>query len=176
LSVLTTQQLAAFKTALTTDPAYAAAIAVGDDTAAAAVANQDAAPDYYVWRTTVSEDEYTQTAGVDVANANAATTFSWTGAGYITRNQGERDAWARLFRSGSTNPSLANVRQAFSDILSGATAPAPANRNHMLVKSKRKATRAEKLYATGTGTYASPAVLGYEGGVTADDVRRALNS
>lgn len=120
-------------------------------------------PDYWVWRTSVTEEEITSTTGVDVANGGAATNWAWTGAGFITRSQGERDCWARIFRGGSCNPSLANVRQAFSDIISGGTAPAPANRNHMLVIAKRRASRIEKLLATGTGSFASPAVMGFEG-------------
>ncbi len=141
--------------------------------AVAAFYNQPASPDYYVWRTNVAEDEYVGTTGIDVANGNAATDFSWTGTGFITRSQGERDAWARIFRNGSCNPSRANVRTAFGDILSGATAPAPANRNHMLVISKRKATWTEKLFATGTGTFASPAVMAVEGPLTLADVQAA---
>lgn len=137
--------------------------------------NLTAAPDFYVWRTSVAEAEFVGTAGVDVANAGAATNWSWVGAGFITRSQGERDAWNRLFMGGSCNPSLANVRQALADILSGGTAPAPANRNHLLVIAKRKATRAEKLFATGTGSFAPPAMLVVEGAVTFADIDAALN-
>lgn len=135
--------------------------------------NQPASPDFYVWRTKVTEDEFVSTTGVDVANGNAATNWDWTGAGFITRSQGERDAWARIFRSGYCNPSLSNVRQAFSDILSGATAPAPANRNHMLVIAKRKASWLEKLFATGTGSFASPALMAVEGPISGADVSLA---
>lgn len=148
------------------------------DQAAADAYNVAASPDFYVWRSAVTEEEFVATAGVDVANGGAATTFNWTGTGYIGRTQGERDAWARIFLGGDCNPSLANVRQAFSDILSGSTSPAPANRNHMLVLSKRKATRGEKLLSAGTGTFASPANMGVgaEGPVTATNVSEARNS
>lgn len=145
------------------------------DEPAAALLNAAASPDWYVWRSNVTEDEFTQKGGVDVANSNAATVFNWTGTGYITRSQGERDAWARLFRNGAVNPSLPNVRQAFGDILSGGTAPAPANRNHLLVLSKRKATVGEKLYATGTGTFATPANMVVEGLITVTNVSEARN-
>ncbi len=131
--------------------------------------NAAASGPQWVWRTAVTEDEFVQATGVDVANGNAQTVWSWTGAGYITRVQGERDAWVRIFKGGQCNPSLANVRQAFVDILSGVTAPAPANRNHLTVIAKRQATTAENALATGTGTFAAPkslATFSTDGGVS----------
>ena len=101
----------------------------------------------------------------------SGTTFNWTGAGFITRAQGERDAWRELFDvDGWVNPSLTNVRQAFADIFSGGTAPAPANRTHLLAVARRKASRIEKLYATGTGSTGSPGTLVFEGTVTPSEI------
>lgn len=146
----------------------------GSDDVALTVANfynANASPDFWVWRTSVGKDELTNSTSVD------GTTFNWTGTGFITRNQGERDAWRELFdRDGNCNPSLANVRQAFTDIFSGGTVPAPANRTHLATVSRRKATRFEKLFAAGTGSTASPAVMALEGALTVDDVKRAWNS
>lgn len=127
----------------------------------------NATPAVYVWKTSLPEDEITQKTGSDLAAGGAATNWAWTGSGFITRTQGERDAWARIFRSGACNPSLSNVRQAFADILSGGTAPAPANRNHLLVMSKRPATNYERLFWTtagagagASGAYATPMNVG----------------
>lgn len=139
--------------------------------AVAAAYNANASPDFWVWRTRVSKDELVGATSVD------GTTFSWTGTGFITRAQGERDAWRELFNgAGFCNPSLPSVRQAFADIFSGATAPAPANRTHLTATARRKATRAEKLFATGTGSTASPAVMGAEDALTGNDVLQAWNS
>lgn len=41
---------------------------------------------------------------------------------------------------------------------------------------KRKSTNYEKLDSIGTGTFASPATLGYEGAISKDDVEAARNS
>lgn len=142
------------------------------DEEAAAQYNAAASPDFWVWKTKVTKDELTNSTSVD------GTTFNWTGAGFITRSQGERDAWRELFNgSNSVNPSLPQVRQAFSDIFSGGTAPAPANRTHLTTVSRRKATRGEKLFATGTGSTASPAVMGAgaEGLISASNVSEARN-
>lgn len=130
--------------------------------------NLNAAVDFWVWRTKVSKDELVGSTSVD------GTTFSWTGAGYITRAQGERDAFNAIFdATGTVNPSLASVRQAFADIFSGNTAPAPANRTHLNTVARRKATRFEKVFATGTGSTGSPAILVIEGRVSADVVAQA---
>jgi hypothetical protein len=130
--------------------------------------NSNAAPDFWVWRTRVTRDELLTSIGPD------GTTFAWTGTGYITRAQGERDAFNAIFTSDAAlNPSLANVRQAFADIFSGNTAPAPANRTHLSAVSRRKATRLEKLFATGTGSTASPATMAFEGAVSYQDISRA---
>jgi hypothetical protein len=136
----------------------------------AAALNVTASPDYWVTRSRVHKSEITNSTSVD------ATTFNWTGAGFITRSVGERDAWRELFdTNGYTNPSLPNVKQAFIDIFSGATAPAPANRTHIATVCRRKATIAEKVLATGTGTTASPGTMGAEGDVTWADVMNVRN-
>jgi len=132
--------------------------------------NLNASPDYWVWRTSVAKGEYVNSTSAD------GTTFNWTGTGFIGRSQGERDAWREMFNGTNVvNPSLPQVRQAFQDIFSGGTAPAPANRTHMAAISRRKAKNGEKLFATGTGSTASPAVMGYEGSISLQDVNSALN-
>lgn len=139
--------------------------------------NLPASPDYWVWRTLVTKVEYTQSTSQD------GTTFNWTGSGFIGRSQGERDAWRELFNgTESCNPSLLNVRQAFLDIFSGVMAPAPANRAHLASVSRRRCTRAEKLYAIDTpnsganrGTTGDPDTLVFEGNVSVSDVDAARN-
>lgn len=127
-------------------------------------------PDFWVWRTSVSKAELTQSTSVD------ATTFNWTGTGFITRTVGEQTAFRELFDGqGFCNPSLPSVRTAFSDIFSGATAPAPANRTHLVTVARRKANNVEKLYAVGTGSTAVPAVMIYEGTISGDDIEAARN-
>ena len=137
----------------------------------ALIYNLIVAPDFWTWRTAVSKDELVGSTSVD------GTVFNWTGAGYITRSQGERDAFAQIFNgAGFVNASLANVRQAFGDIFSGGTAPAPANRTHLLTVARRKATRIEKLFASGIGSTASPALMNFEGNINYNDILLARNS
>ncbi len=46
----------------------------------------------------------------------------------------------------------------------------------ILAAQKRAATKAEALFATGTGSDASPGTLIWEGTLSVDDVSRALNA
>jgi hypothetical protein len=131
--------------------------------------NLTASPDFWVWRTSVEKKEVTTQVSVD------GTTFTWAGNGFISRSVGELECWNQLFNSSLTcNPSLPNVRQAFTDIFSG-TGNAAANRTHLLASGRRKATFTEKMFATGTGSTASPATMSFEGGVTASEIDAARN-
>lgn len=170
--MLTPAQLTTLKANIIADAAFNGLPSNTDGAFVIAAAyNLPASPDFWVWRTRVSKDELVQTTSVD------GTTFNWTGAGFITRAVGERDAWRELFSlDGICNPSLASVRQAFADIFSGATAPAPANRTHLLAVGRRKALRIEKLFATGTGSTASPATMVIEGTISYQDVQAARES
>lgn len=143
------------------------AIGVQDEEAAGLL-NVLASPDFWVWRTAVTKAEITEQQSID------ATNFVFAGNGFIARSTGELTCWEELFSTGACNPSLANVRQAFQDIFSG-TGNAATNRTHLLVVARRKSTVGEKLFATGTGSTASPATmaLGAEGNVTAANVSQA---
>lgn len=171
--MLTTAQKTTLKTDILADPAFNGVPNSSDGHFAIAEAyNQVVAPDFWVWRSAVTKAELTNATSVD------GTTFNWTGAGFITRSQGERDAWRELFTGSenTVNPSLPSVRQALGDIFSGGTAPAPANRTHLLTIARRKASRIEKLLGSGTGSTASPATMTFEGPLSYQDVADARNS
>lgn len=159
---LTSEQLAALKVAIDADPSLSAYPLTTDGyiDLANKLNSETASPEFWVWRSSVAKNEYTQQASVD------GTTFNWTGSGFISRSQGERDAWVQIFNSSQTvNPSLVNVRQAFADIFSGNTAPAPANRTHLLAISRKKATRIEQIFAVASA--APPTPSGNLGSTTA---------
>ncbi len=172
--VLTTAQLQALKADIVADSTLNAIPKNSDGCQLVADAyNLAAAVDHWVWRTSVGETDYTRNSGIDT-DGTTVTTWSWTT--YIGRSQGERDAWPRLFMGGGTgcNPSLVNVRSAFTDIFSGAGGA--TQRAHLLAISRRKATRAEKLFAAGSGTAASPSVMAAEGVMTSTNVFAAMAS
>lgn len=171
MATLTAAQRAILKAAILADPVLSTKVSgPGTDYGFIANAlNTNNVPDFWCWRTAVAKDE------IVTATSGDGTVFAWTGAGFITRAQGERDAWRELFSAaGTVNPALTNVRQAFSDIFSGATAPAPANRAHLLAIGRRKASLAEKLLATGTGSTAVPGFFGFENGIAIGDIGAIL--
>ena len=168
--MLTPTQLAALKADILADQSLSSQPMNSDGAfAIAAVYNQNAAPDFWVWRTYVLKHEIVQ------QTSRNGTNFIWAGNGFITRSTGEQTAWHELFNSDlACNPSLLNVRQAFIDIFSGA-GNAASNRTHLDAVSRRKATRAEKLFSTGTGldTSAVAATMSFEGMLTYQDVEQA---
>lgn len=167
---LTAAQQTTLKTDITSAAnaaALGAFIAASDWPSVAIFYNGVAVPDFWVWRSFVSQTEYVSTTSVD------GTTWSWPQ--YITRSQGERDGWREMFADArGVNPSLVNVRQAVADIFSGVGAAPVAQRTHLLTISRRKASLFEKLFATGTGLVSSPALMGLEGSVSADAVQQAM--
>jgi hypothetical protein len=171
---LTPVQLAALKADINIDPILSV-LPLNSDTAAfiAEQYNLTASPDYWVWKTALTRKEVVESTSLDPDGVTPRT-FNWTGNGFITRSQGERDAWREMWNhSGAVNPSLPSIRQAFQDIFSGAAAPAPSNRQHLLNVARKRATRAEKLFATGTGTAATPGVMSFEGLLQYPDVVEA---
>lgn len=165
---MTPAQLAAaipiLKPLIEAEPSLAQAVLTGQDNIIAAWLNVTAAPDFFVTKTSLSRHD------ILTATSGEGTTFAWAGGAYITRAQGERDAFREMFNStGTVNPTLASITAAFADIFSGAGGA--GNRTHIAAISKRKATRAEKALATtpGTGLLASPATLTFDGSVSTEE-------
>lgn len=109
---------------------------------------------FTVWRTDVAVE--------DVKNA-----IVWTE--YIAAtSDAERDAQNLIISNGTVNAADPNIRQAFLDIYSG---PQKATtRSNLTEISKREARRVEALFATGTGTTASPGTMVVEGTISFQDV------
>jgi hypothetical protein len=126
--------------------------------------NALANPVFWGWRSSVTKDELVNSVGPD------GTTFTWVGNGFITRSVGEQAAFREMFDvNGAVNASRVNVRNAFGDIFSG-TGNALANRTHLLAVARRQATRVERLFATGTGSIATPGTFVVEGALSINDV------
>jgi hypothetical protein len=171
---LTSQQLAAIKADILASPDLASQPANTDgDFEIARLYNLEASPAFYAWKTKLLRHDVTDKAGP------SGTTFDWgTQSGnYIQRSQGERDCWREIWNTSlSCDPSSPRVREAFDNIFSGAGAGAVNNRAHILAMSRRLASRIEKLLATGTGSTASPATMGYEGPINYRDIGTARSS
>jgi hypothetical protein len=156
---LTPAQLATLKAAILADPVLAAYPAgAASSYPIAAAFNELASPAFIVWRTSVPFDEIMRN-GMD-----------WTRVDNLS--VGKSRIWDWMTRLGTLNPSQANIRAGIDAAWVG-TAADLAVRAAVYVHCKRSATRAEKLYATGTGSDAVPATLVVEGNLSPDEVQQA---
>lgn len=164
---LSDSQIVTFKAAILaeTDPALVSLRTAG--ATGAMTDRYNAASTFIVWKTRVTEQEITS------LTSDEGTTWSWPA--FIARSAAEQAGWARMFNGTySINPSLPQVRSGIADIFSGSANSAGPQRTHLLAMGKRPATRAEKIFATGTGTTATPGTLVFEGRIGEYDIIRAL--
>lgn len=163
--MLTSQQLQALKTDIlaSTNPAVVTALSNGDSGAIATAYNEAASPAFTVWRTSVTQDEIMQNG------------FDWVRVDNLS--VGKARIWEWMFDNQSTtiNPSKANVRLGIDEAWKG-TAADLAVRAAVYVHCKRLASVFEKLFATGTGSDATPATMAVEGPVSVNDISQALAS
>jgi hypothetical protein len=128
--------------------------------------NLPAAPDFWVWRTFLGEQEvYEATVGV----------VSWNWQTFKGQTVADKDAWARMWAPGVVNPSLKQTRDGWLTIFGGQGA-SQTQVNYLLALGRRQATRTEKLYADtsqGAGTTGAPATMVFEGPLSPSLVEQA---
>src|SRR3972149_1995219 len=129
--MLTQSQLLVLKNDILADPILSAYPNNSDGAFAIALAyNLGAVPDFIVWKT-------------NVTTADCKKAMAWTE--FIGRSAGEREAWQFMLSNGFINAADVNVRQGIVDIFSGPSGL--GSRTNLVAIAKRKATRAEKLFA-----------------------------
>lgn len=155
--MLTTAQLQTLKTFINQNPTWAA-LPLGQSSAQVIAdgLNLAAAPSFTVWKPWTSLS----------ATANA---FDGAEFASVTSANHTRLQTVAQYYSDGYNPSIASIRAMWNDIMSSKTLSLAA----MLALWKRFATVVEKLFATGTGSDASPATLVVVGPISADDVAQA---
>lgn len=116
---------------------------------------------FVAWRTNVTRDEMT------------AEGFDWTQVDNLTTGQAR--IWDLLFdnQQRAMNAGDAGKRAGLAECWKG-TAAKLAVGAFALSKCKRAINRGEKVFATGTGTDASPGVLTFEGQISNGDIADAL--
>lgn len=121
----------------------------------------NASPEFIVWRTSVTKDEIMQNG------------FDWVRVDNLS--VGKARIWDWLFDNQGNvfNPSKVNVRAGVDECWKG-TAADLAVRNAVYVHCKRAANVLEKLFATGTGTTASPATMAVEGTIGYNELANAM--
>lgn len=158
---LTSAQLVTLKNDIAADPVLSLIPKTPDGAFEVASAyNLTASPDFTVWRSNVSVAEVKKNV-------------VWTE--YINNTSvGERDAFVLMLSNGIIDGSDPNVRQGIADIFSGPQKQ--TTRSQLTEVAKRLANRVEKLFATGTGSTASPATMAFEGTLSFNDVLRAWSA
>jgi hypothetical protein len=159
VSALTPTQNDALKAAALADAPTAACITAGNDVCVATWFNT--VTTFIVWKTNVSATDVYADAGFDFTLVDGLTV-------------GKRDEWSNfILKFGTFNPANGNIRAGIVDVWSGTTAKV-AVQTAILNLSKRSATNAEKVLATGTGTNATPGLLTFEGVISTNDIGQIL--
>ena len=155
--MLTDTQLAVFSAALAaeTDADLVALRDAGNTGGVAAWYNEDSS--FWVWRTSVPVGEYRDA-------------LTWTEVDLLTAGKARIWEWLTGLMTLPLQPSKQAVRQGLADCWASNSATRPA----LIAISKRLATRGEEIFATGTGTEATPGDLVFEGSITNEDVIKAL--
>lgn len=156
---MTNEQLLAVQAAIQADPVLNAYPLTSDGAwAIADLLNLPATPAFSVWRTDLNIDEIMRN-GMD-----------WTRVDNLS--VGKARIWDWMSRLGTLDMSRPNIRAGVEAVWVG-TAADLAVRAMVYSHGKRNATRVEQILATGAGTTASPAVMGWEGAISYPQVERA---
>ena len=159
---MTPAQLVTLKVAILADPVLNAYPQNSDGAYNMAIfLDQPATPDFIVWKTSVDPDEVMKN-GMD-----------WTRVDNLS--VGKARIWDWMSRLGTFNPSKTNIRAGIDAAWVG-TAADLAVRAMVYTHCKRLATKAEKLFASGTGSDAAPAVMTIEGRLQYSDIEQARSS
>jgi hypothetical protein len=115
-----------------------------------------AVPDFWVWRTSVNARQLMSDSA-----------FDWTRVDNLS--VGKARIWEFMMMAGTVDPSQPNIRAGFAACF--AAVGDAATLAAITSQCRRIALRVEKLLATGTGSTGSPAVMSFEGAISANDIR-----
>jgi len=138
------------------DPAVVAALAQRNDTELARLYNLDST--FVVWRTSVPPSEYREA-------------IVWTAVDGLTAGKARIWDWITQGMTAPIDASKTNIRQGIADAWGASSATGLA----LQALAKRPASKAERLFVTGTGTTANPGLLTWEGPLSVNDLSNALN-
>ena len=152
-----------------------ASIADGDTAGAAIFYNADASPDYIVWNpSTSTKDVMDAITWANLTPSDAPDgTAAWTNRALACQGK-QFNIQTMLVGRDLVDATKANLVSGLQDALTNVpSGAAGASKSggwaNVKIALTRKATRFEKLLATGSGTAASPSVMGYVGKVSPSD-------
>lgn len=154
--MLKPNQFSTLKTAIETDVTMGPLAASKQFGRIRRIINQNE-PTFIVWRDDVNVNEFI-----------VAASFDPTAVGPLSAAQYRM--WETFMALGTIDMGRQNMRQLINAIFGNAS----VNELSMLATGKRSATTAEKIFATGTGTDASPAKLNFTGDLSLEEIEQAL--
>ena len=151
---LTPQQIITLRAACFASPTAAAFfVEPGNAAGLQAYLNGASSPAFYVYRTSVAQDEITQNG------------FDWVRVDNLSVGKARIWEWLFLNAARSINPSKPNVRAGIEEVWKG-TAADLAVRASVLGHCRRVASVAERAFATGVGSEANPGDAAWSGSVS----------
>jgi hypothetical protein len=157
--MLNSTQLATVKADILANPTLSAYWDNKNPAAIAAAYNVQTTPSFYVWKTSVSPEEYIEAT-------------VWTEVDALTVGKARIWEWVTKGQTAALNPSKANIRQGLADCWASNT----TTRTNLLTAGKRLANNIEKLLASGTGTEGTPATMTFEGQIQWSDINAAMEA
>ena len=157
---MTNEQLTTLKAAILaeTNPEFVEARTNGQTSRMASFFNGEASPVFYIWRKSYTPDLIADAIDNGITQLDGLTAS-------------KRDSllwWANR----GHDASLAATQAAINDLCGSQNILKAA----VLDGGKRKVTRGERLFTTGTGSLASPGSAGFEGIFTESDIGAALEA
>lgn len=143
------------------DPAVVQALAQRNDTFLQEWINSPST--FWAWRTLVTQDEIMQNG------------FDWVQVDNLSVGKARIWEWLFMNQSRAINPAKPNVRAGIAECWRGVAAMT-AVRDAVLAHCKKQISRAEALFATGSGTEQTPGDLVYVGPVGLTELSVALNN
>lgn len=139
-----------------TDPAFVEYRTQGATGAMASFYNVQATPVFYVWRSNYTPDLIADAIDLGITQLDG-----------LTASKRDSLLW---WATRTHDATLAQTQAAINDLCGSQN----TLKNAVLDGAKRPVTRGEKLYCTGTGKLASPAVTSFEGAISNRDIEFAL--
>lgn len=159
---LTIEQMTALAAAIRSDQNQTVidALAIRNDVLLAELYNATASPAFIVWRSSLTP----QQARAAISGGDGLSQLD-------NLTAGKRDSLLWVFAD-TTYPANSAQRSAIEGLCGTQNILKAA----ILAAQKRAVTKAERLFATGTGSDASPGTLGWEGLLSTNDVSYSLNN
>lgn len=157
--MLTNAQLLAIKADIQADSALNTLWTQQNPGAIAEMYNLMASPEFYVWKTSLTPDDYREA-------------IVWTEVDSLATGKARIWEWLTSNMQLPLNPSKVSVRQGLADTFTAGS----TTRTNLLAIAYRPCTKIEKLLSSGTGTVQNPATMTFNGRIEWPQINEAMEA